>query len=156
MEQVDYIIVGAGSAGCALAARLSENGRHTVALLEAGGSDVNFWIQMPIGYGKAFYDRRINWMYHSEPEPGLDGRQSYWPRGKVLGGSSSINAMVYIRGQHEDFEEWKQAGNPGWGWEDVLPYFKRAETNQNGGGYGTGRGWPHPCGGPDPGPASDL
>ncbi|WP_186396732.1 GMC family oxidoreductase [Stappia sp. TSB10GB4] len=132
MSDVDFIIVGAGSAGCVLADRLSAGGRHSVLLLEAGGSDLNFWIWVPIGYGKAFYDRRINWMYMTEPDPGLGGRPSYWPRGKVLGGSSSINAMVYIRGQHQDFEDWKAMGNPGWGWDDVLPYFRKAETNDAG------------------------
>ncbi len=133
MSEYDYIIVGAGSAGCELANRLSENGKYTVLLLEAGGSDLNFWIWMPIGYGKTFYRKSVNWMYETEPNPELDNRVSYWPRGKVMGGSSSINAMVYIRGQKEDFEDWKEMGNPGWGWDDVLPYFKKSETNDKGG-----------------------
>ncbi len=123
----DYIIVGAGSAGCVLAARLTESGAHKVLLLEAGGSDRRLWIQMPIGYGMSFYNPRVNWMYRTEPEAALDGRQGYWPRGKVLGGSSSINAMVHIRGQAADFEDWRDAGNRGWGWSDVLPYFKKSE-----------------------------
>jgi choline dehydrogenase len=127
MSEYDYIIVGAGSAGCVLANRLSASGRHRVLLLEAGGSDRRFWIRLPIGYGKAFYDGRINWKYMTEPDAGLLGRASYWPRGKVLGGSSSINAMVYIRGQAEDFDGWAALGNPGWGWADVLPYFKKSE-----------------------------
>ena len=128
MMEFDYIVVGAGSAGCTLAGRLSENGRHTVLLLEAGGSDRRLSIQVPIGYGMSFYNPRVNWMYRTEPEPALDGRQDYWPRGKVLGGSSSINAMVYIRGQPTDFEDWRSLGNPGWGWADVLPYFEKAES----------------------------
>ena len=133
MATYDFIIVGAGSAGCVLANRLTACGRYKVLLLEAGGSDLNFWIWMPIGYGKTFYHRGVNWMYHTAPDPGLDNRIGYWPRGRVMGGSSSINAMVYIRGQQEDFEDWKGMGNPGWGWEDVLPYFKKSETNDRGG-----------------------
>lgn len=132
MSEYDFIVVGAGSAGCVLANRLSESGRHSVLLLEAGGSDLNFWIWMPIGYGKTFYRPGVNWMYRTEPDPNTNGRVSYWPRGKVMGGSSSINAMVYVRGQPEDFEEWKAMGNPGWGWDDVLPYFRKSETNDRG------------------------
>ncbi|MAC80019.1 MAG: choline dehydrogenase [Rhodobacteraceae bacterium] len=133
MSEYDYIVVGAGSAGCVLANRLTASGKYSVLLLEAGGSDLNFWIWMPIGYGKTFYRKSVNWMYLTEPDPGLNGRGSYWPRGKVMGGSSSINAMVYIRGQAQDFEDWKAMGNPGWGWDDVLPYFKKSETNDRGG-----------------------
>src|SRR5882757_1243920 len=113
MDQYDYIIVGAGSAGCVLAARLTETGRYKVLLLEAGPSDRRFWIQTPIGYGKSFYDPTVNWMYRTEPEPGLDNRSIYQPRGKVLGGSSSINAMVYSRGQASDFDGWAALGNAG-------------------------------------------
>jgi choline dehydrogenase len=131
--EYDFILVGAGSAGCVLADRLSESGRFSVLVLEAGGSDRRFWIQTPIGYGKIFYDPSVNWMYTTEPDPGLHERRSYWPRGKVLGGSSSINAMVYIRGQQADFDDWQAMGNDGWGWQDVLPYFRRAETNSRGG-----------------------
>lgn len=133
MREFDFVIVGAGSAGAVLADRLSASGRFTVCVLEAGGSDLNLWIWMPIGYGKAFYNPAINWMYRTEPDPGLDGRVGYWPRGKVLGGSSSINAMVYIRGQHADFDDWEAMGNPGWGFRDVLPWFRLSETNAAGG-----------------------
>jgi choline dehydrogenase len=129
LDSYDYIVVGAGSAGCVLAARLTESGRHRVLLLEAGPDDRRFWLQVPIGYGRTFYDRRVNWMYMSEPVATLDGRPSYWPRGKVLGGSSAINAMVYVRGQAADYDDWKAAGNPGWGWDDVLPLYKRMERH---------------------------
>jgi len=142
MMEFDYIIVGAGSAGCTVAARLSENGAFTVLLLEAGGSDRRLWIQMPIGYGMCFYNPSVNWMYQTEPERALDGRRGYWPRGKVLGGSSSINAMVYIRGQATDFEDWRNLGNPGWGWEDVLPYFKKIEDFSGGADPWRGTGGP--------------
>jgi choline dehydrogenase len=126
-EEFDYIVVGAGTAGCVLANRLTEDGTSTVLLLEAGGSDLSIWIQMPIGYGRTFFDRRINWMYDTEPVAALGGRRSYWPRGKVIGGSGSINAMVYVRGQPRDYDDWKALGNPGWGWDDVLPFFKKSE-----------------------------
>ena len=132
MNVYDFVIVGAGSAGCVLANRLSANGRYRVRLLEAGGSDLSPWVQIPIGYGKAFYNKQLNWMYQTEPVASLNGRRDYWPRGKVLGGSSSINAMVYIRGQKEDFDEWAALGNSGWGWPEALVYFKKAETNANG------------------------
>ena len=126
-DEFDYIIVGAGTAGCVLANRLTEDGTSTVLLLEAGGSDRSIWIQMPIGYGRTFFDRRINWMYDTEPIDALGGRRSYWPRGKVIGGSGSINAMVYVRGQPRDYNDWKALGNLGWGWDDVLPWFKKSE-----------------------------
>ncbi|MEO6856536.1 MAG: GMC family oxidoreductase N-terminal domain-containing protein, partial [Rhodoferax sp.] len=142
MNTYDYIIVGAGSAGCVLANRLSEDGRHQVLLLEAGGSDRSPWIQVPIGYGRTFNDPKLNWMYHTEPEAALAGRAAYWPRGKVLGGSSSINAMVYIRGHRGDFDDWAAEGNPGWGWSDVLPYFKKSEDHAWGASEFHGAGGP--------------
>ena len=126
MQSYDFVIVGAGSAGCVLANRLTACGKHKVLLLEAGGSDLNPWIQMPIGYGKVFYDERVNWKYETEPDPNRDGQATYWPRGKVLGGSSSINAMVYVRGHKRDYAEWNAVA-PGWGWDDVEPIFKRME-----------------------------
>ncbi|MXN79132.1 choline dehydrogenase [Burkholderia sp. 4701] len=128
----DYIIVGAGSAGCILANRLSESGRHSVLLLEAGERDASFWFKVPVGFTKTYYNRRYNWMYYSEPEAQLAGRTLYCPRGKVVGGSGSINAMVYVRGQRSDFDDWAAAGNPGWGYDDVLPYFRKLETHAAG------------------------
>lgn len=127
--QFDYVIVGAGSAGSVLANRLSASGRHSVLLLEAGGSDQRLFVQLPIGYGKTYYDERVNWRYHTAPVAGLGQRVSYWPRGRVLGGSSSINAMVYVRGHASDYRQW-QAAAPGWDWEDVEPLFRRMERWQ--------------------------
>ncbi|MDE3028201.1 MAG: GMC family oxidoreductase N-terminal domain-containing protein [Paracoccaceae bacterium] len=138
----DYIIVGAGSAGCVLAERLSANGRYRILVLEAGGSDRRFFIHMPLGYGKLFYDPAVNWMYRAEPDPGLAGQRDHWPRGRVLGGSSSINAMVYIRGHRADYEEWRAAGNPGWGWDDVLAAYKAMEDTEAGGDAWRGAGGP--------------
>jgi choline dehydrogenase len=132
VNSFDYIVVGAGSAGCAVAARLSESGRHSVLLLEAGPQDRNIWIHVPIGYAKLFTDARHNWMYASEPEPELNGRSIIQPRGKVMGGSSSINGLLYLRGQAEDFDHWRQLGNTGWSFSDVLPYFIRSEDQQRG------------------------
>ena len=129
MNRFDFIIVGAGSAGCVLAKRLTESGQHRVLLLEAGGSDRSPLIQVPLGYGITYADPKYNWMYTAEPDPALHHRSLYWPRGKVLGGSSSINAMVYMRGQEGDFDDWRDAGNTGWGWADVLPYFKKSEDH---------------------------
>src|SRR5262249_32534756 len=130
--EFDYVVVGAGSAGCVLANRLSADGRHSVLLLEAGPKDTNMWIHVLLGYGKLFKEKSVNWMYQTEPEPGLGGRQVFQPRGKVLGGSSSINGLLYVRGQREDYDRWRQRGNVGWGYDDVLPYFKKAENQQRG------------------------
>jgi len=131
-DSFDYIVVGAGSAGCVLADRLTASGRHRVLLLEAGGHDRNVWIHIPLGYGKLFTNSKVNWLYSSEPEAELDNRQIIQPRGKVLGGSSSINGLLYIRGQPADFDRWRQLGNSGWSFEDVLPYFRRAEDQARG------------------------
>jgi choline dehydrogenase len=152
-REFDYVIVGAGSAGCVLANRLSADGKHSVLLLEAGPKDTNIWIHVPLGYGKLFKEKSVNWMYQTEPEPELGGRQVFQPRGKVLGGSSSINGLLYVRGQHEDYDRWRQRGNAGWGYDDVLPYFKKAENQQRGGDKYHGVGGPLPVsdlGHPDP------
>jgi choline dehydrogenase len=143
-SEFDYVIVGAGSAGCVLANRLSADGKHSVLLLEAGPKDTDIWIHIPLGYGKLFKKKSVNWMYQTEPEPGLNGRQVFQPRGKVLGGSSSINGLLYVRGQHEDYDRWRQRGNAGWGFEDVLPYFKKAENQQRGADEYHGAGGPLP------------
>ena len=127
-----------------LANRLSKDGKHTVLLLEAGPKDTNIWIHVPLGYGKLFKDKTVNWMYQTEPEPGLGGRSVFQPRGKVLGGSSSINGLLYVRGQHEDYDRWRQRGNVGWGYDDVLPYFKRAENQSRGADDYHGVGGPLP------------
>lgn len=131
-ETFDYVIVGAGSAGCVLANRLTADGRHRVLLLEAGPRDRNPWIHIPLGYGKTMFDSRINWKFESEPVPGLEGRRIKQPRGRVLGGSSSINGLLYVRGQREDFDGWAARGNPGWAYEDVLTFFRRSEDQVRG------------------------
>ncbi|MFM2280515.1 MAG: hypothetical protein RLZZ444_2746 [Pseudomonadota bacterium] len=138
----DYVIVGAGSAGCVLADYLTRNGRHSVAIIEAGGSDRKLFVQMPLGYGKTFFDRSINWNYMTEPDPGLNGQQDFWPRGKILGGSGSINAMVWIRGDARDFDDWASEGNSGWSYRDVLPVFKDLEDNEAGADNWRGKGGP--------------
>src|ERR1700686_1441807 len=130
--EFDYVVVGAGSAGCVLANRLTADGKTSVLLLEAGPKDTNIWVHVPLGYGKLFKEKAVNWMYQTEPEPGLNGRQVFQPRGEVLGGSSSINGLLYVRGQHEDYDRWRQQGNSGWGYDDVLPYFRKAEHQQRG------------------------
>ncbi len=153
VREFDYVVVGAGSAGCVLANRLSADGKNSVLLLEAGPRDTNLWIHVPLGYGRLFKEKTVNWMYQTEPEPGLDGRSVFQPRGKVLGGSSSINGLLYIRGQHEDYDRWRQHGNHGWGFDDVLPYFKKAEDQVRGADDFHGAGGPLPVsdlGHPDP------
>jgi choline dehydrogenase len=140
VENFDYVIIGAGSAGCVLADRLSASGRDRVLVLEAGGTDRRFWIKTPIGYGRTFADATVNWKYQTEPNPGLNGRSIYWPRGRVIGGSSSINALVYCRGMPADFDDWRQMGNVGWGWDDVRPYFERSERRVDAAGQASGAG----------------
>ncbi|HEY5635759.1 MAG TPA: choline dehydrogenase [Burkholderiales bacterium] len=130
--EFDYIVVGAGSSGCVLAARLSEDGRHSVLLLEAGPRDRSPWIHLPIGYGKTMFHPELNWRFETEPEPEMKNRRIYWPRGRCLGGSSSINGLIFVRGQPEDYDHWAALGNRGWGWNDVLPWFKRLESNSRG------------------------
>lgn len=128
----DYIVVGAGSAGAVLASRLSEDPSVRVLLLEAGPKDSSFWIHLPIGYGKTMWSTKYNWCFHTDPDPNMNGRRIYWPRGKTLGGSSSINGLIYIRGQHEDYDAWAAAGNTGWSAKEVLPYFIKSEYNERG------------------------
>lgn len=140
--QFDYVIVGAGSAGCVLAERLSANGRHSVLVLEAGGSDRRFYVQLPLGYGKLFYDPSVNWLYRAEADPGLAGARDHWPRGKILGGSSSINAMVWIRGHASDYDDWEAAGNPGWGWQAAREAYRAIEDNEAGADAFRGKGGP--------------
>jgi choline dehydrogenase len=131
-QEFDYIVVGAGSAGCVLAARLSEDPATRVLLLEAGPADRSLWIHLPIGYGKTMWSPTYNWCFHTDPDPNMNGRKIYWPRGKTLGGCSSINGLIYIRGQREDFDHWAALGNAGWGYDEVLPYFIKSEGNQRG------------------------
>ncbi|MCC6469278.1 MAG: choline dehydrogenase [Alphaproteobacteria bacterium] len=139
-SQYDYIIVGAGSAGCVLANRLSADPAVRVLLLEAGGRDWNPWLHIPVGYFKTMHNPRTDWCHKTEPGPGLNGRSIAWPRGKVLGGSSAINGLLYVRGQPQDYDHWRQLGNVGWSWDDVLPYFKRSEDQERGADdfHGTG------------------
>src|SRR5947207_10849109 len=156
-EQCDYVIVGAGSAGCVLADRLSASGKYRVVLLEAGGRDRNPWIHIPLGYGRTMFDARVNWMFETEPEPGLDKRKIKQPRGNVLGGSSSINGLLYVRGQAQDYDHWRDLGNPGWGFADVLPYFKKSEDQVRGADVWHGAGGPLAVGDlPEPHPVAEA
>jgi choline dehydrogenase len=141
-DTYDFVVTGAGSAGCVVAARLSESGRYRVLLLEAGGKDSNFWIHVPMGYAKLHANPSVNWMYQSEPERGLNGRSTFQPRGKVLGGTSSINGMLYMRGHRSDYDEWRQRGCVGWDWDSVLPYFKKSEDQERGADEFHGSGGP--------------
>jgi choline dehydrogenase len=131
-DTFDFIVTGAGSAGATIAARLSESGRHSVLLLEAGGRDSNPWIHIPLGFARTYINPAVNWKFESAPQSQLANRQLYVPRGKTLGGTSSINGMVYIRGNPADYDEWRQRGCEGWDWDSVLPYFKKAENQQRG------------------------
>ncbi|MCW5260448.1 choline dehydrogenase [Verminephrobacter eiseniae] len=155
--ETDYVVIGAGSAGCVLANRLSADPVNHVVVLEAGGVDRNIWIHIPIGYGKTFFDKEINWMFKTEPEPALDGRAIDQPRGRVLGGSSSINGLLYVRGQAQDYDGWAALGNFGWGFPDVLPFFKRAEDQQRGADAWHGVGGPLSVSDlPEPHPIADA
>lgn len=142
MEIYDYIIIGAGSAGCVVARSLTDNPQFKVLLLEAGPPSDRFWVHTPAGMAKLYHHKELNWNYFTEPMPALDGRRMYWPRGKGLGGSSSINGMIYIRGHRNDFDTWAKLGNPGWGYDDVLPYFKSIEHNERGADEYRGQGGP--------------
>ncbi|WP_175841923.1 GMC family oxidoreductase [Burkholderia arboris] len=138
----DYVVVGAGSAGCVLANRLSDGGRHTVCLLEAGPADNYMWIHVPIGYGKTMFHPIYNWGFHTDPDPNMHNRRLYWPRGRTLGGSSSINGLIYVRGQQQDYDHWAALGNRGWSWRECLPFFRRLEHNTLGEGPTRGTGGP--------------
>ncbi|HJS31822.1 MAG TPA: GMC family oxidoreductase N-terminal domain-containing protein, partial [Alphaproteobacteria bacterium] len=142
MGTFDYIVVGAGSAGCVLANRLTEDPSIRVLLLEAGGKDDYIWIHIPVGYFKTMHNPRTDWCFVTEPDPGLGGRALNYPRGKTLGGCSAINGHIYMRGQARDYDQWRQLGNAGWGWDDVLPYFKKSEDQVRGPDEAHGTGGP--------------
>jgi choline dehydrogenase len=141
-QSYDYIIIGAGSAGCVLANRLTEDPAISVLLVEAGGRDINPWIHIPVGYFKTMHHPATDWCYLTEPDPGIDGRQLQWPRGKVLGGSSSLNGLLYVRGQAADYDRWVELGNQGWSYQEVLPYFKKSEDQERGANEYHGVGGP--------------
>ncbi len=141
-ETYDYIVVGAGSAGCVLANRLSEDSSNRVLLLEAGGRDFSPWIHIPVGYFKTMHNPKTDWCYLTEPDPGIANRRLQWPRGKVLGGSSSLNGLLYVRGQAQDYDRWSELGNSGWSYDDVLPYFKKSEDQERGSNTYHGIGGP--------------
>ncbi len=142
LKEFDYIVVGAGSAGCVLANRLSADAANRVLLLEAGGRDLNPWLHVPVGYFKTMHNPAYDWCYLTEPDEGIAGRQLQWPRGKVLGGSSALNGLLYVRGQPQDYDRWSELGNNGWSYDEVLPYFKKSEDNQRGADHFHGIGGP--------------
>jgi choline dehydrogenase len=145
MDTYDYVIVGGGTAGCVLANRLTADGRASVLVLEAGPEDRYLWIHIPIGYAKTMFHPVYNWGFYTDPEPGMNGRRIYWPCGRCLGGSSSINGLIYVRGQPDDYDRWARDGNRGWSWNDVLPYFIRSEGNRRGASATHGADGPLKC-----------